>query len=40
MPSEKHKLEVPTRLNNDADKDGGLTHSSDETFVMKVKPRG
>ena len=28
------------RQNSDDGKDGGLTRSSDEAFVMKVEPRG
>ena len=28
------------RQNSDDSEDGGLTRSSDETFVMKMEPRG
>ena len=40
MKSEMHKQEIPMRQNSDDGKDGGLTRSSDEAFVMKVEQRG
>jgi len=40
MPSERHKRAIPARLNNEADKDGGLTRSSDEVSVMEMEQRG
>jgi hypothetical protein len=40
MLSERHKMEVPLRLNSDDSKDGGLTRSSDEVSVMEMEQRG
>ena len=36
----KAQVGVPMRLNIDDNKDGGLTRSSDEALVMRVKQRG
>ncbi|MDR3694032.1 hypothetical protein [Mucilaginibacter sp.] len=40
MQREMHKWAVPMRQNNEADKDGGLTRSSDEVSVMEMEQRG
>ena len=40
MQSERHKMELPLRLNSDANKDGGLTRSSDEVSIMEMEQRG
>jgi hypothetical protein len=40
MLREKHKMELPLRLNIEVNKDGGLTRSSEEAFVMRVEQRG
>ena len=40
MLSERHKRAIPARPNSEADKDGGLTRSSDEVSVMEMEQRG
>ena len=40
MASERHKKAIPSRPNSKANKDGGLTRSSDEVSVMEMERRG
>lgn len=40
MPSERRKRAIPARPNNKADKDGGLTRSSEEVSVIEMEQRG
>ena len=39
MLSERRKRAIPARPNSEADKDGGLTRSSDEVSVMEMERR-